>query len=281
MSEIAKFIWIGIPHCNLPEDHMTNDKSCAALPSSRTRRVALLAVLACLLLTGAVQTKEFVGSLQTSKGEWLAEKEGRVVLVRGSNNSVQKTEGLEPVWGISSPYLQTRTGKFLAIDQRESGAIVLLAEEKSDAAKWVIEVTETSSPQHPKGGSRSEKQMLVGTASSKFRLSVFAGRYKGWYLSAAEAGEKLSTVKVPSDMNSGDKASGEDKPGNEKQGNEKPGTTKPSEEKPANDAKERSGTQRSNASTEDVVVRHFKVVQDVKQALSFEYIDTRYKINHK
>lgn len=57
---------------------------------------------------------------------------------------------------------------------------------KSGGTSWVLEVTESTSPQHPKEVSIDERQMLKGTAKRQFRLSVFDGPHKGWYLSGEE-----------------------------------------------------------------------------------------------
>ena len=196
----------------------------------KTRLFAMGAVLVIASVTGAIQSKQFIGSLRTSDGEYLAEKDGRVVLVRSRNGAVPKFECLQSVWRISAPHLQTAKGKLLAIDQHETGVKIHFAVEKSGATNWVIEVTESTSPQHPnpKKVSGAERQMLVGTAGQKFRLSVFDGRYKGWYLSAE----------------------------------------KPTEGQPKPPA-------------DEVLVRELQVVKDPKQALLFDYIDTKYDINHK
>lgn len=193
----------------------------------RTHILVAGVVLVCACLMGAIQTKKFIGSLRTSAGEYLAEKEGRVVLVRSRDGEVPKFEGLQSVWRISAPHLQTAKGKLLAIDQEKGAVRIHFATEKSDATNWVIEVTESTSPHRP-GREMPRRQMLQGTASHKFRLSVFDGPHKGWYLSA---------------------------------------------EKPTEN--------QSKSPAEDVVVRELQVAKDPKQALMFDYIDTKYEINHK
>ena len=187
----------------------------------KSRLFAMGVVLVSACMMGGIQTEHFIGSLQTSDGEFLAEKEGRVVLVRSRDGAVPKFEGLQDVWRISAPHLQTAKGKLLAIDQSETGVKIHLATEKSGATNWVIEVTQSTRP-------ITNGKNLKGTAKRKFRLSVFDGRHKGWYLSA---------------------------------------------EKPA------EGQPKSPA--DEVLVRELQVAKDPKQALLFDYIDTRYSITHK
>ena len=193
----------------------------------KRRRVLFSAVLITICLTGAIQTKKFIGSLGTNEGGRLAEQDGRVVLVLGRGGIAPRVDGLLGVWKIGSPYLQTG-GKFLALDQSEDGVKVYLAGETGEPAKWAIEVLETTSPQRPKSGSIGEREMLVGTSQSKFRLSVFGGRHKGWYLAAKEPTGEQS--KAPLNM---------------------------------------------------PLVLDLRLVQDPKQALTFDYVDTSFQIDHK
>ena len=196
----------------------------------KTRGLVIGVVLVCACLMGAVQRSQFIGTLRTSGGDFLAEKDGRVVLVRTRDGAVPRFEGLQSVWRISAPHLQTAKGKLLAIDQSETGAKIQFAAEKSGTTNWVIEVTESTTPDHPKNGSIDERKMLEGTSKQTFRLSVFDGRHKGWYLSAEQPAEAEGQSKSPAD---------------------------------------------------EVIVRELQVTKDPKQALSFDYIDTTYRIIHK
>ena len=193
----------------------------------KSRRILVSAILISICLTGAIQTKKFIGSLSTNEGGRLAEQDGRVVLVLGRGGIAPRVDGLLGVWKIGSPYLQTG-GKFLALDQSQDGAKVYLAGETGEPAKWVIEVLETTSPQRPRSGSIDERQMLVGTSKSKFRLSVFGGRHKGWYLAANEPTEEQT--KAPLNM---------------------------------------------------PLVLDLRLVQNPKHALTLEYVDTSFNIDHK
>ncbi len=192
----------------------------------RNRQILVATILIIGGLTGAIQTKKFVGSLTTSDGASLAEKNGRLVLVydrRGSNVQLDVLN----VWKISSPYLQTAKGRYLAIDQSEDEVKVFLTEKPADSAKWGIEVLETTSPTRPTKGSIDERRMLVGTSESRFRLSLADGRFKGFYLAANIPNEES----VP------------------------------------------KGTLPTMLT--------FKVVKDPKSALTFDYVDTTYAIDHK
>lgn len=189
------------------------------------RRNLIVAILIAACLTGAIQTKKFIGSLSTAGGGSLAEQNGRLVLIAGRGADVPRIEGLQSVWKINSPYLQTAKGKYLAIDQADDDVKVYLADIPGESAKWVIDVLESTSPKRPKTGSIDERQMLVGTSQSKFRLSIFDGRFKGYYLAA--------------------------------KAEQSPAAISPSR------------------------VLTFKVVKNPKEALTFEYVDTSFQIDHK
>lgn len=189
------------------------------------RRNLAAAILIAGCLTGAIQTKKFIGSLSTTDGGSLAEQNGRLVLVNRRGANAPPIEGLQSVWKISSPYLQTAKGKYLAIDQADDDVQVYLADQPDESTKWVIDVLETTSPKRPKTGSIDERQMLVGTSQSKFRLSIFDGRYKGYYLATKEE-QSPTAISLPR-------------------------------------------------------VLAFKVVKNPKEALTFDYVDTSFQIDHK
>jgi len=148
-----------------------------------------------------------------------------LVLIAGRGGNAPPIEGLQSVWKISSPYLQTAKGRYLAIDQADDDVKVYLADKPGETTKWVIEVLETTSPKRPSKGSLDERRMLVGTSQSKFRLSVFDGRFKGYYLAAKEE-HSPTAVSLPR-------------------------------------------------------VLAFKVVKNPKEALTFDYVDTSFQIDHK
>ncbi len=194
----------------------------------KRQQILVAAILIIVSLTGAVQGRKFIGSLRTTDGDSLAEQDGRLVLVRERRRIAPRIDDLQAVWKIGSHYLQTDKGTFLALKQSQDGVKVLLAEKTGESTKWVIEVLETTSPQRPTKGSIGEKQMLEGTSKSKFRLIVFDGRYKGWYLAA----------KVPTQ-------------------------------------------EQAKTAVNVPLVLDFQVVQNPKQALTFDYVDTSYEIHHK
>ena len=134
-------------------------------------RTLPLVALIMICLTGAIQVKTFVGSLQTPEGDLFAERAGRLVLARNRGHAAPQIDGWHGVWKISSPYFKTATGKFLAIEQSEQGVKVSLADESSESTRWVIDVIESTSPK------RSTSRGLVeGESRSKFRLSISSGR---------------------------------------------------------------------------------------------------------
>lgn len=191
------------------------------------RRNLIVAILIAAGLTGAIQTKKFIGSLSTTDGGSLAEQNGKLVLVNRPGANAPPIEGLQTVWKISSPYLQTAKGKYLAIDQTDDDVKVYLADKPGETTKWVIDVLETTSPKRPSKGSLDERRMLVGTSQSKFRLSIFDGRYKGYYLASNPMDEHSPpAVSLPR-------------------------------------------------------VLSFRVVKNPKDALTFDYVDTSYQIDHK
>ena len=191
----------------------------------KNRSILVSAILVIVCLTGGIQRQSFVGSLKTSDGAQLAEQDGRLILITGRNGIAPRLDGvaLAATWKISSPYLQSG-GKFLAMDQSETGVKVYLAAKKDETTKWVIEVLKTTSPQSAK----SSPRMLEGTSASRFRLKVFEGHYKGWYLAAKEPTEEQANAAVSIPMN-----------------------------------------------------LDFHVVQNPKQALTFDYVDTSYSVHHK
>ena len=189
------------------------------------RRNLAVAILIAGCLTGAIQTKKFIGSLSTTNGGSLAEQNGKLVLISGPEANAPPIEGMQSVWKIGSPYLQTANGKYLAIDQADDDVKVYLAEKPGESTKWVIDVLETTSPKRPKKGSIDERQMLVGTSQSKFRLSIFDGRFKGYYL-AAKQEQSPTAIRLPR-------------------------------------------------------VLAFKVVKNPKEAMTFDYVDTSFQIDHK
>ena len=150
----------------------------------KSRNVVLLAVVVVGCLTGAIQGRRFVGALQTSDGWSLAERAGRVVLVAGVGSQSPKTPGVESVWRISSPHLQTAGGKFLAIDETESGVRLSLSAKKTDSTRWTFDVVSSTSPKKPTAGSGDERRFLAGKSTQSFRLRLFDGPHEGWYLAA-------------------------------------------------------------------------------------------------
>jgi hypothetical protein len=194
----------------------------------KARTLVLLAAIMIGGLTGAIQVKQFVGSLQTSDGWLLAEKDQRVVLIARTGDAALNAKGTEPVWHISSPHLQTPSKKFLAIEETNAGIRLSLSEKKSASTRWAIDVLSSTSPKNPKRGSIDERQMLTGTSSKSFRLRLFNGPHEGWFLAA-------EPVQEDSD-------------------------TKPK--------------QSSNH-------REWRITQDPKQAIRFDYVDTKYSIEHK
>src|SRR5262245_9831369 len=108
----------------------------------RSRLAAFLTAVVAIGLVGAVQGKKFVGSLRSTAGEFLAERDGQVVLVKGDERALAKIEGVRRVWHVSAPTLYAGDGGFLAIEQSKTSAKVRLAREKSDTTKWVIEIVE-------------------------------------------------------------------------------------------------------------------------------------------
>jgi hypothetical protein len=189
------------------------------------RRGIWLVVILLPLMAGAIQVREFIGSLRTSDGWYLAEQNDRVVLVAGMGEVAPETPGLKAVWRISAPHMQTPTGKFLAVEESESGVRLSLSAQKTIATRWKFEVVTSTSAKHPKTGSRDEQRMLVGTSSRTFRLRMFDGGHEGWYLAAEPRKDEAG---------------------------------KPSE-----------------------VVREWRITEDPKQAVLFDYVDSHYSIGHK
>ncbi len=191
----------------------------------KTRNAVLLAVALVGCLAGAIQVRKFIGSLRTSDGWYLAEQNDRVVLVAGTGDVAPKTKGVEPVWQISAPHMQTPTGKFLAVEEIESGVRLSLSSKKTIATRWKFEIVSSKPAKNPTDGSRGERGLLTGTASRTFRLRMFDGDHEGWYLAA------------------------------------KPRTDEPA--KPSEAARE------------------WRITEDPKQAVLFDYVDSHYSIGHK
>jgi hypothetical protein len=150
----------------------------------RSKSAFVFAALGFVCLTGGIQNKHFIGSLRTTDGWALAEREGKLVLERPNNDppasgALKAAEKLK-VWQISAPYLSCE-GKHLSIDQAEDAVKVSLSTEKTDSAKWTIEVLSTVRPTTPP---KEDPRLKKGRSETKFRLGIFDGRYKGWYLAA-------------------------------------------------------------------------------------------------
>lgn len=163
------------------------------------RRHTWLVVILLPFMAGAIQVRKFNGSLRTSDGWYLAEQNDRVVLIAGMGTVAPKTKGVEAVWQISAPHMQTPTGKFLAVDETESGLRLSLSAKKTIATRWKFEVVTSTSAKKPLTGSRDERGLLEGTSSRTFRLRIFDGDHEGWYLAAEprkdEAGKPLEAVR--------------------------------------------------------------------------------------
>ena len=183
-----------------------------------TKMILVSAVLIVACLTGGIQRSSYIGSIKTEDGEFLAEKDGRLVLVKKLERNQIKGLSLRGSWKLNSPYLESG-GKFLTLEQTDQGVNLSLGE-KGDSARWGIEVVLTRKLE-------SDGKNRIGTSGALFRLRVVEGRYKGWYIAAKEPGEEPKTT--------------------------------------------------SNAS----IIREFRVVENPKMALTFDFIDTHYSVIHK
>ena len=185
-----------------------------------------VAVVGCL--TGAIQVRKFVGSLRTSDGWYLAEQNDQIVLIAGMGEVAPKTKGVEAIWQISAPHMQTPAGKYLAIDETESGVRLLLSAKKTIATRWKFDIVSSKRAKNPTDGSRGERHLLTGTSSRSFHLRLFDGDHEGWYLAA------------------------------EPRKDEPDAKSKPSES-----------------------IREWRITEDPKQAVLFDYVDSHYSIDHK
>lgn len=175
------------------------------------------AALVIVCLTGGIQRKSYIGSLTSLDGGRLAERDGRLILLTGRGGIVPGTDGISlcGAWRVGTPYLESG-GKFLTLEQTEQGVNLSLGK-KGDSARWVIDVLQTKSL-------KSDGKNREGNSGAVFRLQVFDGRYKGWYLAVKEITEEQS---------------------------------------------------------KEPLVREFRVVENPKQALSFDFIDTHFTVSHK
>lgn len=187
----------------------------------RNSWIVACGVLVVVCLTGGIQRKSFVGSLASLDGGRLAERDGKLILVTGRDGIAPRTEGISlcGAWRIGLPYLESN-GRFLTLEQNEQGINLSLGK-KGDSARWVIDPLQTKPL-------KSDGKNLDGNSGMIFRLRVFDGRYKGWYLAVNELTDDQSKM-------------------------------------PLNQP----------------IVREFRAVENPKQALSFDYIDTHYTIHHK
>lgn len=190
----------------------------------RTSIVLATAIIGCLM--GAIQVKRFVGELQTSDDWLLAEKDGRVVLVAANGPGMPTPRGVESVWHISLPQLQTSSDQYLAIDETDTGIRLSLSEKKTASTRWMLDVVSSTPAKHPTNGSVDERQMFVGSSSKSFRLRLYDGPHENWFLAA-------EPVKVETDAKSRPK------------------------------------------------YREWRITQDPKQAMQFDYVDAHYSIHHK
>jgi len=181
----------------------------------------IVSALVFVCLTGGIQRKSYIGSLISLDGGRLAERDGRLILLTGRGGIVPRMDGVSLCgeWRVGTPYLESG-GKFLTLEQTEQGIDLSLGP-KGDSARWVIEVLQIKSL-------KSDGKNREGNSGAVFRLRVFDGRYKGWYLAATE----LNKEQLNSPLNA-------------------------------------------------PLVREFRVVEDPKMALSFDYVDTSYSVHHK
>lgn len=160
----------------------------------KTRHTLLIAVAVLGCLTGTIQIRKFIGALRTSDGWYLTEQNERVVLVAGMGEVAPKIKGVEPVWQIGAPHMQTPTGKFLSVEETGSGIRLLLSAKKTIATRWKFEIVSTTPAK--KGGRGG---LLTGISSRTFRIRMFDGDHEGWYLAAEplkdEAGKASETIR--------------------------------------------------------------------------------------
>ncbi|MFO1045017.1 MAG: hypothetical protein U0941_24855 [Planctomycetaceae bacterium] len=183
-----------------------------------TKTILVSSVLIVACLTGGIQRSSYIGSIKTEDGEFLAEKDGRLVLVKKPERNQINGLSLRGSWKVNTPYIESG-GKFLTQEQTEQGVNLSLGE-KGDSARWGIEILKIKSLE-------SDGKNRIGSSGALFRLRVVEGRYKGWYIAANEPSEELKTT--------------------------------------------------SNASS----IREFRVVENPKMALTFDFIDTHYSVIHK
>lgn len=191
----------------------------------RTRNAVLLAVAVVGCLTGAIQVRKFIGALRTSDGWFLAEQNDQVVLLAGMGDVAPKAKGVEPIWQINAPHMQTPAGKYLAIDETDNGVRLSLSAKKTMATRWKFEIVSSKPATNPAKGSVDERRMLTGTSSRTFRLRLFDGDHEGWYLAAEQV---------------------------RKESGNPPEST-----------------------------REWRITEDPKQAVLFDYVDSHYSIDHK
>ena len=182
-----------------------------------TKTILVSAVLIVACLTGGIQRSSYIGSIRSQDGKFLAEKDGRLVLVKKLERNQINGLSLRGSWKVNFPYLESG-GKFLTLEQTEQGVNLSLGE-KGDSARWGIEILKIKSLE-------SDGKNRVGSSGALFRLRVTDGRYKGWYIAAKEQNEEATTSNTP-------------------------------------------------------MIREFRVVENPKMALTFDYIDKHYSVIHK
>lgn len=155
----------------------------------------LFGLLLAVFALGAIQRRDFHGSLMTSDGFVIGVRDGRVVWTL-PRAVPRNTVDFRQDWYLGAPFLEHRprarraddpSAQWLTLEARDDGVRVVLDPKKTDAARWTIVVTETVRPKNPTRGSIDERRMLEGTHRISFKLAVFDGKHQGSYLALGEA----------------------------------------------------------------------------------------------
>jgi hypothetical protein len=153
------------------------------------RRVMWQFGLAVVLLAGAGTTRAGIQVRATvcwlGTGNWqLREKEGDVYLVACRwQRSAALPEAKRHQWQVSTPTIESQSGKFLASDPKGRTPSVYLVKHKGVNTCWTFDIVANI---RPRPSSESEK-CKEGPSGFRFRVKMAKGPFKNWYLAAKEA----------------------------------------------------------------------------------------------
>jgi hypothetical protein len=162
----------------------------------KQRMVWQLAGLAAVVLGAAATARAAVQGRSDvywlGSGDWqLRERDGEACLVpcrlpKGGWPPPKR----QHEWTVSTPTIESQSGKFLACDPEGRTPSVHLVKEKGANTRWTFDIVSKIRP----GLAREKGAKFEGLEGFHFRVLVAEGPFKGWYLACEEPQEGKETA---------------------------------------------------------------------------------------